>query len=104
MTFPVLVKAAAGGGGKGMRIVRSEGEYDEAVAAAKREALAAFGDDTMPGREVRRARSAHRGAGDGRRHGTVIHLYERDCSTQRRHQKVLEEAPAPTISDASATS
>ena len=95
--FPVLVKAAAGGGGKGMRIVRSEGDFDAAVAAAKREAQSAFGDDTIlvekyveHGRhiEVQVIADAH---------GTVLHLFERDCSTQRRHQKVLEEAPAPTI-------
>ena len=95
--FPVLVKAAAGGGGKGMRIVREQHAYDAAVAAAKREAQAAFGDDTMlvekyveHGRhiEVQVLADAH---------GDVVHLFERDCSTQRRHQKVLEEAPAPTI-------
>jgi acetyl-CoA/propionyl-CoA carboxylase biotin carboxyl carrier protein len=95
--FPVLVKAAAGGGGKGMRIVRSAGEYDAAVASAKREAASAFGDDTIlvekyveHGRhiEVQVLADAH---------GNVVHLFERDCSTQRRHQKVLEEAPAPTI-------
>ncbi|MDP2772304.1 MAG: biotin carboxylase N-terminal domain-containing protein [Nocardioides sp.] len=95
--YPVLVKAAAGGGGKGMRIVRSAEEMDEAVAAAKREALSAFGDDTMlvekyveHGRHIEVQILADS-------HGNVIHLYERDCSTQRRHQKVLEEAPAPTI-------
>ncbi len=97
MTFPVLVKAAAGGGGKGMRIVRSAEELDAAVAAAKREAQSAFGDDTLllekyveHGRhlEVQVLADAH---------GTVLHLFERDCSTQRRHQKVIEEAPAPTI-------
>ncbi len=99
LDFPVLVKAAAGGGGKGMRIVRTAGEYDEAVAAAKREALSAFGDDTMliekyveSGRHIEVQILADR-------HGNVVHLYERDCSTQRRHQKVLEEAPAPTITD-----
>ncbi len=95
--YPVLVKAAAGGGGKGMRIVRSADEYDAAVASAKREALASFGDDTIlvekyveHGRhiEVQVLADAH---------GTVLHLFERDCSTQRRHQKVLEEAPAPTL-------
>src|SRR6478736_5463008 len=99
-SFPVLVKAAAGGGGKGMRIVRRAEDFDEAVAAAKREALSAFGDDTMlvekyveHGRHIEVQVLA-----DG--YGNVVHLHERDCSTQRRHQKVLEEAPAPTISDA----
>ena len=95
--FPVLVKAAAGGGGKGMRIVRDPADFDAAVASARREALSAFGDDTMlvekyveHGRhiEVQVLADAH---------GSVVHLFERDCSTQRRHQKVLEEAPAPTI-------
>ncbi len=95
--FPVLVKAAAGGGGKGMRIVRTAGEYADAVAAARREAQSAFGDDTMlvekyveSGRHIEVQVLADR-------HGHVVHLFERDCSTQRRHQKVLEEAPAPTI-------
>ncbi len=99
-SFPVLVKAAAGGGGKGMRIVRAAGELDEAVAAAKREALSAFGDDTIlieryveHGRHIEVQVMADT-------HGTVLHLWERDCSAQRRHQKVLEEAPAPTISPA----
>jgi acetyl-CoA/propionyl-CoA carboxylase biotin carboxyl carrier protein len=97
LDYPVLVKAAAGGGGKGMRIVRTPGEYADAVAAARRESQAAFGDDTLlvekyveSGRhiEVQVLADAH---------GNVVHLFERDCSTQRRHQKVLEEAPAPTI-------
>ena len=98
--FPVLVKAAAGGGGKGMRIVRSADELDEAMASAKREARSAFGDDTIlverfveHGRHIEVQIMADS-------HGTVLHLWERDCSTQRRHQKVLEEAPAPTISAA----
>jgi acetyl-CoA/propionyl-CoA carboxylase biotin carboxyl carrier protein len=97
--FPVLVKAAAGGGGKGMRIVRSADEMDEAVAAAKREALSAFGDDTMlVEKYVERGRHIEvQVLADA--HGNVVHLFERDCSTQRRHQKVLEEAPAPTITD-----
>jgi acetyl-CoA/propionyl-CoA carboxylase biotin carboxyl carrier protein len=97
--FPVLVKAAAGGGGKGMRIVRTPEEYDAAVAAAKREAMSAFGDDTIlvekyveHGRHIEVQVLADT-------HGNVVHLFERDCSTQRRHQKVLEEAPAPTIGD-----
>lgn len=98
--YPVLVKAAAGGGGKGMRVVRSAAELDEATAAAKREAAAAFGDDTMlVEKYVEHGRHIEvQVIGDA--HGTVLHLFERDCSTQRRHQKVLEEAPAPTISDA----
>ncbi len=95
--YPVLVKAAAGGGGKGMRTVRSAGEYAEALAAAKREAASAFGDDAMlVEKYVESGRHVEvQVLGDG--HGNVVHLYERDCSTQRRHQKVLEEAPAPTI-------
>jgi len=98
--FPVLVKAAAGGGGKGMRVVRSEAELEEAVASAKREAVSAFGDDTMLiEKYVERGRHIEvQVIGDT--HGTVRHLFERDCSTQRRHQKVLEEAPAPTIDQA----
>ncbi|HYF74150.1 MAG TPA: biotin carboxylase N-terminal domain-containing protein [Nocardioides sp.] len=95
--FPVLVKAAAGGGGKGMRVVREESELAEARAAAAREALGAFGDDTLlVEKYVERGRHIEvQVLADA--HGNVVHLYERDCSTQRRHQKVLEEAPAPTI-------
>src|SRR4051812_33452054 len=98
--FPVLVKAAAGGGGKGMRVVRAQEELAEAIAAAKREAASAFGDDTMLiEKYVERGRHIEvQVIGDT--HGTVRHLFERDCSTQRRHQKVLEEAPAPTIDPA----
>jgi len=97
--FPVLVKAAAGGGGKGMRIVRTAGEMDEAMAAARREASSAFGDDTLlVEKYVEHGRHLEvQVIGDA--HGTMLHLWERDCSTQRRHQKVLEEAPAPTIDD-----
>jgi len=101
--YPVLVKAAAGGGGKGMRVVRSAVDYPEALAAARREAASAFGDDTMlVEKYVERGRHVEvQVLGDD--HGGVVHLHERDCSAQRRHQKVLEEAPAPGLSDATRT-
>jgi acetyl/propionyl-CoA carboxylase alpha subunit len=98
--LPLLVKAAAGGGGKGMRIVREPAELSPALDAARREAQSAFGDDTMViERFVERGRHVEvQVLAD--EHGHVVHLFERDCSVQRRHQKVLEEAPAPTISAA----
>ena len=97
--YPVLVKAAAGGGGKGMRVVREAAELDDALAAARREAGSAFGDDTMlVEKYVESGRHIEvQVLGDD--HGTVLHFFERDCSTQRRHQKVLEEAPAPTLTE-----
>ena len=96
--YPLLVKAAAGGGGKGMRIVRDPADFEAALAAARREALSAFGDDTiLVERYVEHGRHVEvQVLADG--HGNVVHLFERDCSVQRRHQKVIEEAPAPTIS------
>ena len=98
--YPVLVKAVAGGGGRGMRIVRDPTELAPALQAAAREAAAAFGDDTLlVERYVERGRHVEvQVLADA--HGNVVHLFERDCSVQRRHQKVLEEAPAPTISNA----
>ncbi|MDO9379877.1 MAG: biotin carboxylase N-terminal domain-containing protein [Nocardioidaceae bacterium] len=98
--YPVLVKAAAGGGGKGMRVVRAPGELDAALAAARREAASAFGDDTLLVEQYVQDGRHVEVQVFGDHHGTVLHLLERDCSVQRRHQKVLEEAPAPTITPA----
>ncbi len=98
--YPLLVKAAAGGGGKGMRVVWSAGELMEAVASARREAGASFGDDTVfLERYVPRARHVEiQILGDA--HGNLVHLGERECSIQRRHQKIIEESPSPAIDDA----
>ncbi|MDX1648350.1 MAG: biotin/lipoyl-containing protein, partial [Myxococcota bacterium] len=98
--YPLLVKAAAGGGGKGMRVVEARDGLEEAVAAARREAKGAFGDDRVfLERYVRRCRHVEiQVLGD--RHGARVHLGERECSIQRRHQKILEEAPSPRVDEA----
>jgi acetyl-CoA carboxylase biotin carboxylase subunit len=98
--LPSLVKASAGGGGKGMRIVTDRGEVDATVQAARREALAAFGDGTLyVERLIERPRHVEvQIVGDTR--GAAVHVFERECSVQRRHQKVIEESPAPAIDPA----
>jgi propionyl-CoA carboxylase alpha chain len=95
--FPLLVKASAGGGGKGMRVVTGAGELEAAIEAAKREAMSAFADDTLIlEKYVERPRHVEiQILGD--HHGTLVHLWERECSIQRRHQKVIEEAPSPAL-------
>jgi acetyl-CoA/propionyl-CoA carboxylase biotin carboxyl carrier protein len=95
--LPLIVKAVAGGGGKAMRVVRDDGELDAALSACRRESLAAFGDDALlVERYLDRARHIEvQVLADT--HGNVVHLFERECSLQRRHQKVVEEAPATAI-------
>ena len=95
--YPIIIKAAAGGGGRGMRVVRTEGSLTSSISLTRSEAKAAFGDDTV---------YMEKFLGNPRhiefqvladQHGNCVHLFERDCSMQRRHQKVIEEAPAPGI-------
>ncbi len=96
--FPVLIKAAAGGGGKGMRLVAAEGDFTAAFDGARREATAAFGDGTVYlEKAIERPRHIEIQI-FGDQHGNLVHLGERDCSIQRRHQKVVEEAPSPVVS------
>lgn len=97
--FPVLIKASAGGGGKGMRVVGTADEMDEALASARREAEKSFGDGSLLlEKYIEQARHIEiQILGD--QHGNLVHLFERDCSLQRRHQKIIEESPSPAVND-----
>ncbi|WP_310645560.1 acetyl/propionyl/methylcrotonyl-CoA carboxylase subunit alpha [Limnohabitans sp.] len=100
MGYPVLIKASAGGGGKGMRIVEQTSDFADALASCKREAINSFGDDAvLIEKYVQRPRHIEIQV-FGDTHGNCVYLFERDCSVQRRHQKVLEEAPAPGMTEA----
>ena len=98
--FPLLLKASAGGGGKGMRIVREQGTLEAAIESARREAESSFGDGTLlVERYIERPRHVEfQILGDS--HGNLVHLFERECSIQRRHQKIVEETPSPVLDDA----
>jgi len=97
--FPVMIKAVRGGGGKGMRIAMNAGEFAEQLESARREALKSFNDDVMlVEKYVERPRHVEVQV-FGDRHGNYVYLFERDCSVQRRHQKIIEEAPAPGLSE-----
>ena len=96
--FPLLIKAAAGGGGKGMRVVESSEDFSTALAAAKREAEAGFSDSRIILERYLPAARHVEVQVFADQAGQCVHLFERDCSAQRRHQKVLEEAPAPSLS------
>src|SRR5438067_3029663 len=93
--YPVLIKAVAGGGGKGMRRVDDPGQFDDSLDSAKREAASSFGDDRVLIEKYILSPRHIEVQVFGDSHGNVVHLFERDCSLQRRHQKVIEEAPAP---------
>ncbi|MFN8413298.1 MAG: acetyl-CoA carboxylase biotin carboxylase subunit [Anaerolineales bacterium] len=95
--YPVLVKAAAGGGGKGMRVVQNESELSEAIESARREALNSFGDERLLIEKY--LADAHHIEFQvfGDQHGNLVHLFERECSVQRRHQKIIEETPSPLL-------
>src|SRR3984957_20682525 len=101
--YPVLIKAVAGGGGKGMRRVEGEPGFEEALASCRREAAAAFGDDRVLVEKYVQSPRHLEVQVFGDSHGQIVHLFERDCSLQRRHQKVIEQASAPGISVATRT-
>ena len=95
--FPLLIKASAGGGGRGMRIVRQAGEFEESFAAAQGEAQRAFGDGSMLIEKYLEGARHVEIQIFGDHHGNLMHLFERDCSVQRRHQKIIEESPSPAV-------
>jgi propionyl-CoA carboxylase alpha chain len=98
--YPLLIKAAAGGGGRGMRVVEEPADLAQAIVGARREAGAAFGNDTV---FIERWLASSRHVEVqilGDQHGELVHLFERECSIQRRHQKIIEEAPSPAVDDA----
>lgn len=95
--FPMLIKAAAGGGGKGMRIVRTPGELEQALENTSREALNYFGDGTVYIEHFIEGPRHIEIQVLGDKHGNMVHLFERECSAQRRHQKIIEEAPSPAL-------
>ncbi|MEO6091946.1 MAG: acetyl/propionyl/methylcrotonyl-CoA carboxylase subunit alpha [Novosphingobium sp.] len=98
--YPVLIKAVAGGGGKGMRLVDDPEDFADALASCQREAASSFGNDhVLIEKYIQRPRHIEVQV-FGDKHGTIVHLFERDCSLQRRHQKVIEEAPAPGMDEA----
>ena len=100
MGFPVLLKATAGGGGKGMRIVHEASEVENAIHAAKRESKSAFGDDELIVEKYIASGRHIEFQIFGDKHGNAIHILERECSIQRRYQKVIEESPSPVLDDA----
>ena len=99
MGFPALIKASAGGGGKGMRVVWSAAEFADAIQMARGEAQSSFGDDHILVEKY--FRNIHHVEIQilGDQHGNLVHLFERECSIQRRHQKIIEESPAPAVHD-----
>ncbi|WP_347717029.1 acetyl/propionyl/methylcrotonyl-CoA carboxylase subunit alpha [Sphingomonas sp.] len=102
--YPILIKAVAGGGGKGMRRVEAPAEFADALASCQREAASSFGDDRVLLEKYILSPRHIEVQVFGDTHGNVVHLFERDCSLQRRHQKVIEEAPAPGMDDATRAS
>lgn len=98
--YPILIKAAAGGGGKGMRLVQAEEEIDSAFRSAKNEAKNFFSDDTVYIERFIQSPKHIEIQVFGDTHGNVVHLYERECSLQRRHQKIIEESPSPSVPEA----